>query len=40
MKLSGILFLLLSGCLLGSCAKILDKKNPEAVDEGDVWNDL
>jgi len=40
MKLSGILLLLFSYCTFSSCEKILDKKNPEAVDEGDVWNDL
>lgn len=40
MKLSGILFLFISGCLLGGCTKVLDKTNPEAVDQGDVWDDL
>lgn len=40
MKLSGILFVILCCGVLGSCSKILDKKNPEAVDEGDVWNDI
>jgi hypothetical protein len=40
MKLSGILLLLFWGCLLGGCTKILDKTNPEAVDQEDVWNDL
>ncbi|NII28399.1 RagB/SusD family nutrient uptake outer membrane protein [Pseudoflavitalea sp. X16] len=40
MKLSRILLLLFWGCLLGGCTKILDKTNPEAVDEADVWNDL
>lgn len=40
MKTRGILLFLIGSCLLGSCSKILDIKNPTGVDEDDVWNDL
>src|SRR6476661_5711184 len=40
MKLYQFLFLV-SGCLFfGSCTKVLDKKNLDAIEERDVWNDI
>jgi len=40
MKFYKFLFFI-SGCLMiGSCTKVLDKKNLNAIDEGDVWNDV
>lgn len=40
MKLNNIFFAIGCCIILGSCTKVLDKKNLGAVDEDDVWNDL
>lgn len=40
MKFSGILLIMGWVCVLGSCNKVLDKKNLIVVNEKDVWNNL
>lgn len=40
MKFSKLICLMLWCCLVGSCTRVLDKKDLTAVNERDVWNDL
>jgi hypothetical protein len=40
MKLYKLGFFIAGSLVLASCTKVLDKKNLNAVNEGDVWNDL
>lgn len=40
MKFSAYIYIFLGALLAGSCTKILDKKNLNAVNEQDTWNDL
>jgi hypothetical protein len=40
MKFSKILFFAIAVFLFTNCTKVLDKKNLNAIDEDDVWNDI
>src|SRR3954466_12318507 len=40
MKFDKLLVFIIGCITIGSCTKVLDKKNLNAIDEGDVWNDI
>ncbi|HWJ30216.1 MAG TPA: RagB/SusD family nutrient uptake outer membrane protein, partial [Flavisolibacter sp.] len=40
MKIYKLLFVICGSLLIASCTKVLDKKNLNAIEERDVWNDI
>ena len=40
MKRNKLVFILAALTLLVGCRKVLDKKNLEAIDQSEIWNDI